>query len=301
MTFVLSLLSRDTVWLLADTRISWDARHSDHGVKVMSLDTNDGTAVLGYAGLGETPGGTQPSDWMVRVLDGWNMSMHDAMWKLDLEVQTHVAAHVAGVWKHLILAPAFVNDTTHLYVLGVSEGGEVAHADLRAKDPRRPAHLQPEPPRVLYGGTGGQWLAKKSPERTKLRARWVRGLRSLATNHERRRVSAEPVADRLAALNFEVSQNVSSVSPNCFVVWRHSPGSGLPKSGHHNYRGRTRVAARPFPKVASDPDGPLLRDWIMGKTHTYESDLSDEESLRATAPWGATSGSAPADRDITLR
>jgi hypothetical protein len=95
-TFVVSLVGRDTVWLLADRRISWPDRHSDHGVKVMTLDTTDAKAVLGYCGLGETCAGTQPSAWMHDVLEGWDMSMNDALWKLAVEHQDHFPRHLAA-------------------------------------------------------------------------------------------------------------------------------------------------------------------------------------------------------------
>jgi len=63
MTLVVTVNGPETIWLLADRRLSrggqpWreDAR------KVMLLEPTDGVAILGYAGLGATALGTEPAD-----------------------------------------------------------------------------------------------------------------------------------------------------------------------------------------------------------------------------------------------
>jgi hypothetical protein len=71
-TLVLSLSSRDSLWMVADRRLSY-GRHRppvDDAMKVLTLETLDGVGVLGYAGLGATAAGTQPSAWMSAVLRG---------------------------------------------------------------------------------------------------------------------------------------------------------------------------------------------------------------------------------------
>jgi hypothetical protein len=72
MTLVLSVHSRDSLWLVVDRRLSYGARRPpiDDAVKVMNLETTDGVGLLAYAGLGATPRGTQPSEWMSAVLRG---------------------------------------------------------------------------------------------------------------------------------------------------------------------------------------------------------------------------------------
>jgi hypothetical protein len=72
MTLVLSVHSRDSLWLVVDRRLSYGGRRlpSDDAVKVMNLETTDGVGLLAYAGLGATPQGTQPSEWISAVLRG---------------------------------------------------------------------------------------------------------------------------------------------------------------------------------------------------------------------------------------
>jgi hypothetical protein len=237
-TFVVSLVGRDTVWLLADRRISWPGRRSDHGIKVMTLDTTDAGAILGYCGLGETSAGVQPSAWMHDVLQGWDMSMDDALWKLALEHQHHFPRHLGAAFKqHLVVAPAFVGESCRVYAVGTNMMGQVVHTRLRLADTRYPPHLPPAPPRVVYAGSGGKWFGADRESRNKLRTLWVRELCSLAKKHDQRRISAVVVADLLARLNLKVSREVSaSVGPDCFVVWRSRPGSGLPSLGRQTTR-----------------------------------------------------------------
>lgn len=73
MTLVLTVTGRESVWLVADRRLSYIGnRYRDDARKVMFLDTTDGVAILGYAGLGTTALGTEPADWMSAVLRGRN-------------------------------------------------------------------------------------------------------------------------------------------------------------------------------------------------------------------------------------
>jgi hypothetical protein len=64
MTLVLSVYSRDSLWLVADRRLSCAGRRppSDDAVKVMNLETTDGVGLLAYAGPGATSKGAQPSE-----------------------------------------------------------------------------------------------------------------------------------------------------------------------------------------------------------------------------------------------
>ena len=64
MTLVLTVNGRESIWLLADRRLSFKAHATrDNARKIMFLETKDGVAILGYAGLGATALGSEPSDW----------------------------------------------------------------------------------------------------------------------------------------------------------------------------------------------------------------------------------------------
>lgn len=73
MTLIMAVTGPESIWLLADRRLSY-ADHSpkDDARKVMFLESTDGAAILGYAGLGATARGTEPADWMSAVLRGRN-------------------------------------------------------------------------------------------------------------------------------------------------------------------------------------------------------------------------------------
>jgi hypothetical protein len=43
--------SLESIWMLTDRRLSFPARFRDDARKMMALETNDGLALLGYAGL----------------------------------------------------------------------------------------------------------------------------------------------------------------------------------------------------------------------------------------------------------
>ena len=76
MTFILAVRGPKSIWLLADRRLSYEGRlPKDDACKVMFLETTDGVAILGYAGLGATARGTEPSDWMSAVLRGRNFPL----------------------------------------------------------------------------------------------------------------------------------------------------------------------------------------------------------------------------------
>ena len=52
--------------MLGDRRLSYQGRPpKEDGRKMMFLETTDGVAILGYAGLGATAKGTEPADWKI--------------------------------------------------------------------------------------------------------------------------------------------------------------------------------------------------------------------------------------------
>jgi hypothetical protein len=54
-TLILTVNGRETIWLFADRRLSYERQKpKDDARKILCLDTDDGVAILGYAGLGAT-------------------------------------------------------------------------------------------------------------------------------------------------------------------------------------------------------------------------------------------------------
>jgi hypothetical protein len=225
-THVFSVQSRDTLWVLADRRVSYEGRPpKDDAVKVVSLETDDGIGVLAYAGLGATPGGTQPSEWMNAVLRGRG----GATFERTLGALADVAAkelprHLAAISEpsyrsHVIIAPAFVKGVgSRLYTIdyvidpktGEHRGSYRSH--VRGDVPG----LQSV--RIAGAGSGAGYTSKKGQA-------WHRALRSLARDYDLGKVSNEAIADWLAALNHEVYEELAkrgdeSVGPRSIVVWR---------------------------------------------------------------------------------
>jgi hypothetical protein len=55
MTLVVTVNGPETIWLVADRRLTFRGRvQRDDARKVMFLETADGVSILGYAGLGAT-------------------------------------------------------------------------------------------------------------------------------------------------------------------------------------------------------------------------------------------------------
>ena len=60
MTLVATINTPESIWLLADRRLTYKGRPpKDDAHKVMVLEATDGVALLGYAGLGATALGNE--------------------------------------------------------------------------------------------------------------------------------------------------------------------------------------------------------------------------------------------------
>lgn len=95
MTLVLTVNGRETIWLLADRRLTYKGRPAkEDGRKVMFLETTDGVAILGYAGLGATALGTEPADWISAVLRSRNLPLEQSLGKLAEAIKKQLPRHL---------------------------------------------------------------------------------------------------------------------------------------------------------------------------------------------------------------
>ena len=122
MTLVLGAHTRDTIWMLVDRRLSYGGRRppKDGARKIMSLETDDAVAILGYAGLGETVGGAEPADWMSTVLRGRRLPLEMSLGVLADAAKKELPRHLVRfarpfVAGHTIIALAFVGNEPRLY------------------------------------------------------------------------------------------------------------------------------------------------------------------------------------------
>jgi hypothetical protein len=243
-TLVLSVHSRDSLWLVVDRRLSYGGRRPpiDDAVKVMNLETTGGVGLLAYAGLGATSQGTQPSEWMSAVLRGrGGLTFEQALGVLSAAANKELPKHLARmpVGAHFIIIPAFVRGVgARLYSIDNLVDRKTGRHWYRYTSHQRTAEPGSRPSgRVALGGSGGIYLARKDKA-------WARDLLSLVNAHDRGRVSDQVIADRLARLNYEAHQEVrgGTVGPRCIVVWRRRPDAQRVTSGggHQFYTGIDR-------------------------------------------------------------
>jgi hypothetical protein len=121
MTLVLSVNGPETIWMLVDRRLSYRGRPpKDDACKLMYLETIDGDAILGYAGLGATALGNEPAYWMSNVLRGRNDTLEQSLGFIANAMKTQLPRHLIhlrhlALPAHHVIVPAFVNGVPELY------------------------------------------------------------------------------------------------------------------------------------------------------------------------------------------
>ena len=237
----------------------------DNAVKVMNLETTDGVGLLAYAGLGATPRGTQPSEWMSAVLRGRaGLTFEQALGVLATVATRELPRYLARIpgGGHSIIVPAFVRGVgSRLYTID-----NVVETKTKKHWYRYTSHQRTDLPgspsaRLAASGTGGIYLAGKG------RA-WPRELLSLANAHDRGKVSDQVIADRLAKLNYEAHQQVrdGTVGPRSIVIWRRRPDGRQtgPGGAHQFYTGTDRDPdSDPIPTIGNGMDVHALVGVLM--------------------------------------
>ncbi len=249
MTLVVSINGPDTIWLMADRRLSSPGkRPKDDGIKVMLVEATDGKAILGYSGVGATARGTQPADWMAAVLRGRKLSLEASLGAIADAIKREFPRHMllmprGGAAAHNVVAAALVDDQARVYTIDIEFS-----QDRKQYRSRYTRHIvgrtigtaRPRTPRLAVAGSGALYLWKDK--------RWMRRLLRLAAAHARGRISEYTVADDLAALNHEVHLHDASVGPRCVVVWRHRDGSPRKGGGAQQF----------YDGTARENNGPIL-------------------------------------------
>ncbi|WP_162918246.1 hypothetical protein [Taklimakanibacter deserti] len=252
MTLVLTIQGREAVWLLADRRLSFAGRlPRDDGRKVMCLETSDGVAIVGYAGLGSTTLGTEPADWMVSVLRGRNLPLEESLGTISRAVREQFPRHLQNIpkrfpAKHAIVATAFVGDQVRCYSIEI---------ELRASgEPyflfTRHMKANAEVPVVGVAGSGMPYILRSGP--------WRRPLLRLVRSYDKGKVHARTVADQLAKLNDEVHNGTpdGTVGPRCVVVWRNRVDGIYQGGGGHQFfiSGKREREKPPLPSISCGMD-----------------------------------------------
>lgn len=270
MTLIMTVNGRESMWFLADRRLSSGLRPpKDDGCKMMFLETRDGVAILGYAGLGATALGTQPADWMSAVLQGRNLPLEQSLNVLAAAMEKQFPPHlirmpIHSARAHNIIVTALLDDELRLYSIDMALAPDRKNYHFRfTRYVTDPTLARLRTPRIAVGGTGGLYLlgGKK---------KWTRNLLRLIGSHDRHQVSRQAVADHLAALNYQVHLGVTdnSVGPRCIVAWRYRK-SGVYKGGggHQFYTGKIRdTNSSSIPTIANGLDISAIADVLMQLT-----------------------------------
>jgi hypothetical protein len=256
-TLVVAATEPGSIWLLADRRLSFEGcAPRDDARKIMLLDTDDGKAILGYAGLGATALGTEPADWMSAVLRGQRLSLEQSLGVLAEATKKQLPQHLVqlhrnAVAAHNLIVPAFMQNEARLYSIDLvfsPDRKNYAFRWTRLVNNVTPAIART--PRLAIAGSGAIYLMR--------RTKWMRELLRILGAYDRERLSAHAVADYFAALNHEVYRNLESgtVGPSCIVAWRNGrDGARRGGGGHCGYTGTTRDATSPsLPIIANGMD-----------------------------------------------
>jgi hypothetical protein len=230
----------------------------------MFLETTDGIAILGYAGLGATALGTEPADWMSAVLRGRNLPLEQSLGVLAGAMKRQLPSHLIripgpGGPGHNVLVTAFLNDKVRFYTIDL-----VFTPDRKRFAFRYTRFVTPGParrtPRIGIGGSGAQHLVRDQ--------RWMRPLLRVAGAYERAQVTSRVVADHLANLNSEVHRHNGTVGPSCIVAWRNRKGGHHREgSGHAFYTdGVPDANTRSLPTIVGGMDVNALMGVMIPRT-----------------------------------
>ena len=230
----------------------------------MCLETVDGIALLGYAGLGATAAGTQPAHWMSAVLRGRNVPMEQSLGIIADALRRQFPRHLRTLPRgvpatHNVLAQCFIHGQPKFFSidLGLSLDRSAQafrytrHVVGDAIDPRA------RTPRLAVAGSGAPILLSDK--------RWMRELLRLLRAYDRNAIAPLQVADLLASLNHKVSLADASVGPASVVVWRNRRGSSHKAgSAHQFYDGRTRAQSSPgIPTIGNGMDIHAITSLMM--------------------------------------
>ena len=251
--------------MLADRRLSYGSARPprDDARKIVFLETTDGVAILGYAGLGATALGTEPSDWMSAVFRGRKLSLEQSLGVLAEAAKEQLPKHmmqmpgVAGP-NHSVIITSFVEEKPKSYSIDLAFAPNRKRYKFRYTQFVMSIDRQITPP-VGIGGSGAQFLQKDR--------KWIRNLLRIVKAHDRGKVSAHVVSNFLANLNYEVHLGTAdqSVGPRSIVAWRYRK-TGFHKGGggHEFYTNTTRDAnSFSIPTIANGMDVSVIANVLM--------------------------------------
>lgn len=264
MTLIVTVNGPESIWLLSDRRLSLGTRSvRDNARKVMFLKCTDGDAIIGYAGLGATALGTEPSDWMSSVLCGRNLPLEQSLGVLAEAMNKQFHKHLKALPRngspaHNVVITAFIDGETRYYMIDMALTPDRKAYDMRWVRSFADQPNNGRPPIIGLAGSGGTYLFREK--------KWMRTLLRVVKTYDRGRISEKAVTNHLANLNHEVHSRVNSVGPRCIVAWRHRE-NGVHKGfggGHAYYTGTDREPNSPsLPSISHGINDSALINVLM--------------------------------------
>ncbi len=255
MTLILTLQTKGSIWLVADRRLSAPGRPPiDDAIKATTVEVTDGIAILGYAGLGATALGSQPSQWVSNVLRGRHHPLENMLGVVAEAMRREFIPHMDGVRdtrlrRHSFIIPAFLNDRPQIYSI------DMAHSDQG---------YQFRYTRHIMGGaltplqiTANLGLARSGAAALLPIDRWKRSVLNLVRAYNRKKIQGLTVAKQLAQLAYasHLATGDGTVGPDCLVIWRNSKRSRHKGGGAHQFFSRGEpTQGSAIPSIANGMD-----------------------------------------------
>lgn len=262
MTIILGHAGRETIWMVADRRLTFSSRRTrDDARKMLLLDATDGPALIGYAGFGLTALGTEPSDWISRVLRGRSGTIQECLGWIALAFEKELAPKMRATSRARLPSHHFVS-------IGFASGKPVIHVVEAAWFADGTAHKlmfrftrfenqHGLPPPFAVSGSGAIPILAQAER--------LKSLKHLSRAHDRGVLSSLRFADELASLAFDTSRKETTVGPSSIVVWRYRDGRQFKGGGGHQfYRDGIRILGdASIPTISRGQDTIAMIDAIL--------------------------------------
>ncbi len=258
-TLVISIQTNRSLWLMADRRLTVANKVlRDDATKICCLDTLDGKAIIGYAGLGATARGMEPSEWVSNSLRGLRVTIEQALEVLANAAGKALPAHLVGVseqFQHVMLVPAFTK-SAHLYSIEYQQKGkEISTGFRRLVKTSRGTSF---PPRASAVGSGSELLSRNP--------NWHHKVCGLVRAFNNKKISGNVVAEELNAMCQSVhleltGQGDNSVGNRSIIVWRDLQTGG---GNHISYTGNIQDQhSAPIPTIVNGMDISTLANQML--------------------------------------
>lgn len=221
MTLIISVQTKESIWLVADRRLSAPGRLPiNDAIKATIVEVTDGIALIGYAGLGATAKGSQPSEWVSNVLRGRHHPLEEMLQVVANAMQREFIPHMDGVRdtrlrQHSFIIPSFLNGNHRIYTIDMAHinGGYKFRYTRHIMEEALP--LQITVP-VALSGSGGSTLSRLKD--------WKRTLLRLVKAYNKGKINEQGMAKNLANLAYRcyLLTKDGTVGPDCLVVWRNN-------------------------------------------------------------------------------